>query len=73
MSSNFNVKIKECAVLTSDEVHIWSASLSEDENDIDYFTSLLSQDERERASSFRFSKDQHQIYNFSWHFEELIG
>lgn len=59
MSSNFNVKIKECAVLTSDEVHIWLASLSEDKNDIDYFTSLLSQDERERASSFRFSKDQH--------------
>lgn len=44
--------------LNANEVHIWSASLLEDKNNTDYFYSILSEDERERAGSFRFSRDQ---------------
>jgi 4'-phosphopantetheinyl transferase len=44
--------------LNFDEVHIWSACLSENEASLPYFTSLLSQDEQERASHFKFSRDQ---------------
>lgn len=44
--------------LKSDEVHIWSACLPDHENDLAYFISILSQDECDRAKSFKFSKDQ---------------
>ena len=44
--------------LNENEVHIWSASLLEDKNNMDYLYSVLSEDERERANSFRFFKDQ---------------
>ena len=47
-------------MLSSDEVHIWLASLSETNDDFVYFASLLSKDEHERANSFRFSRDQRQ-------------
>lgn len=40
------------------EVHIWFASLLEDKNNTDYFYSILSEDERERAGSFKFLRDQ---------------
>ncbi|MBP6952678.1 MAG: 4'-phosphopantetheinyl transferase superfamily protein [Alphaproteobacteria bacterium] len=53
------MKLKLCT-LKSDEVHIWSASLSEAKNDVAYFASLLSKDEHEQANSFRFYKDQKQ-------------
>lgn len=43
--------------LKSGDVHIWSASLL-DENNINYFYSILSADERKRADSFKFFKDQ---------------
>ena len=46
--------------LESKEVHIWLASLLEAKIDVAYFASLLSEDERERANSFRFSRDQEQ-------------
>lgn len=49
---------KNSFLLNSGEVHIWSACLSKNENEISYFTSLLSQDEKEKASHFKFSKDQ---------------
>lgn len=44
--------------LNENEVHIWSANLLENKNNMDYFYSVLSEDERERAGSFRFFKDQ---------------
>ena len=47
--------------LKSDQVHIWSASLVENEKDTDFFTSILSEDERERSKSLRFSKDRNQF------------
>lgn len=47
--------------LDSQEVHIWTAYLLENKNDVDYFYSILSRDERERASGFRFSTDQKQF------------
>ncbi|MBY0272897.1 MAG: 4'-phosphopantetheinyl transferase superfamily protein [Alphaproteobacteria bacterium] len=49
---------KDCFSLKFNEVHIWSACLSENETSLPYFTSLLSQDEQERASHFKFSRDQ---------------
>lgn len=59
MKFNSNMKLKKCT-FKPDEVHIWSASLSEVNNDVAYFSSLLSKDEHERANSFRFYKDQRQ-------------
>lgn len=44
--------------ISGDEVHIWSASLLEHEYKFEYFLDILSQDERERAQSFRFCKDK---------------
>jgi len=41
-----------------DEVHIWAASLLDHNKDIDYLKSTLSQDEQQRTSHFKFSKDQ---------------
>lgn len=49
---------RESLQLNADEVHIWSASLFEDKNNTNYFYSILSEDERERANSFKFSRDQ---------------
>ena len=56
-----NIHFKKYPILKSDEVHIWSASLLENKNDIAYCISILSEDECERASSFRFFKDQKQF------------
>jgi len=52
------MKSQEFPELNANEVHIWSACLLGDENNMDYFYSILSEDERERAASFRFFKDQ---------------
>ena len=49
---------QESPELNENEVHIWSACLLENKNNMDYFYSLLSEDEHERASSFKFFKDQ---------------
>jgi len=49
---------KEYHPLKLNEVHIWSACLSENESQMPYFASLLSHDEQERASCFRFFRDQ---------------
>ncbi|MBW8308812.1 MAG: 4'-phosphopantetheinyl transferase superfamily protein [Candidatus Paracaedibacteraceae bacterium] len=61
MGISSHVNSAEYSQLKSDEVHIWSASLLGGERDIAYFLSILSEDERERAKSFRFSKDQNQF------------
>lgn len=53
-----NMELQEFPDLKVNEVHIWSSSLLEDGNNMDYFYSILSEDEYERASSFRFFKDQ---------------
>lgn len=44
----------------SDEVHIWLAYFPDNYEKLDYFTSLLSEDEMEKAANFRFLKDQKQ-------------
>lgn len=48
------MKLKKTELLKDDQVHIWSASLSEVESDISYFVSILSEDELEKAHRFRF-------------------
>ncbi len=55
---------KKHPLLKPDEVHIWSACFSENKSKSAYFLSLLSQDEKERASEFRFFRDQ-QKYTIS--------
>lgn len=52
------MKSRKFLTLTLNEVHIWPASLKENKNNLFYFYSLLSKDEKERANSFKFSKDQ---------------
>lgn len=51
---------KKFPTLKSDEIHIWSASLSETKNNVAYLASLLSEDEHERANSFKFPIDRNQ-------------
>lgn len=46
--------------LKADEAHVWITSLADAHNDIVYLTSLLSEDEYERANSYRFTKDRNQ-------------
>ena len=52
---------KKRITFQSDEVHIWSACLSDNEIDINYFISILSQDEYERANNFKFPKNKKQF------------
>lgn len=61
MSSNFKIKPRQHVEIQSGEVHIWLASLLDNEKDITYYVSVLSRDEHERAKSFRFSKDEKQF------------
>jgi 4'-phosphopantetheinyl transferase len=44
--------------LRKNEVHIWSAFLEGNKNNLFYFYSLLSEDEKERSNTFKFSKDK---------------
>jgi 4'-phosphopantetheinyl transferase len=52
------MKLIKHPLLKPNEVHIWSACLSKNESKATYFSALLSGDERERASCFKFSRDQ---------------
>ena len=45
-------------LLPSNEIHIWSACLLENEPNIPYFLSTLSKDEYHKARNFKFQKDQ---------------
>jgi 4'-phosphopantetheinyl transferase len=47
--------------ISKDEAHIWSASLLTHEYNLEYFLSILSKDERERAERFKFYKDKKQF------------
>lgn len=47
--------------LSSDKVHIWAASLLDHEYNLEYFLSVLSEDEHKRARSFKFYKDMKQF------------
>ena len=58
MNLSSNLQSKLIPSLKSDEVHIWSACFSDNEKDINYLSSLLSEDEHQRANRFRFPKDQ---------------
>lgn len=53
------MKTEPFPILNPGEVHVWSTSFLNHQNDIDYFSSLLSQNEREQAESYRFYKDQY--------------
>lgn len=55
------MKLELIPIIKSNEVHIWSASLLDHQNDISYFSSLLSQNERKQAESFRFCRDQYRF------------
>jgi 4'-phosphopantetheinyl transferase len=44
--------------LTDSDIHIWCASLSASPEDLFHYTSLLSNDELERAKRFYFEKDR---------------
>jgi 4'-phosphopantetheinyl transferase len=42
----------------SDEVHVWTASLSRPPEEVERFEGLLSEDELQRAARFRFGRDR---------------
>lgn len=52
------MKPSTSSLLKENEVHIWSVFLPKYQKDKDYFLSLLSKDEYERAYSFRKDRDQ---------------
>ena len=58
MNLNSKLQPKALSPLKLEEVHVWSACLPDNERDINYFASLLSEDECQKADSFRFPKDQ---------------
>lgn len=58
---NERVEKQDFSELKENDVHIWSICLLEYKNKIDYFSSILSKDECERARSFKFFKDQRQF------------
>ena len=55
---NCKVKLVENQTIDSKEVHIWLASLIENEKDILLYQSILSQKELNKANNYKFLKDQ---------------
>ena len=53
-----SIKIKP---LLSNEAHVWHVNFSKQLNKIPFFISLLSKDEKEKASKYRFEKDKNQF------------
>ncbi|WP_052143796.1 4'-phosphopantetheinyl transferase family protein [Wocania ichthyoenteri] len=47
--------------LTSNLAHLWQVNFSQQLNNISFFLSLLSVSEKEKASRFRFKKDENQF------------
>lgn len=47
--------------LSSDEVHVWSASTNVDEKQLQYLQAIISEDEQKRAARFYFEKDSIQF------------
>ncbi|OJW54543.1 MAG: hypothetical protein BGO67_10135 [Alphaproteobacteria bacterium 41-28] len=58
MTKTCKVKLVENQTIDPKGVHIWLASLIENERDILLYQSVLSQKELARASNYKFSKDQ---------------
>lgn len=50
--------ITEKIILHENEVHIWKVNLEDNISDIEYFRSILSDDEIKRADRFYFEKDR---------------
>lgn len=53
--------MRNISIPSFDEVHIWSACLTENASDIPYFFSLLSEDEQKKVSNLRFTKDKNKF------------
>ncbi len=56
-----DLKSKNFPSLSEDEIHIWSAYLPSHVKDVSCFETILSEDEREKAYHFKFTKDQEQF------------
>lgn len=60
MNKKANQILKDIPDLNSNEVHIWLASFLENDEYLDDFTSVLSEDEKQKVTNFKFLKDQKQ-------------
>lgn len=60
-------------VLRQAEVHIWRSALTFQEKQIQRLYSLLSEDEKNRTSSYRFEKDRHQFIQGRGMMRILLG
>lgn len=60
---NFKVdaKVKLYEVLKEEEAHIWSLYLPNQKRNIEYLSSILSNDEKKKANNFKFTKDREQF------------
>lgn len=47
--------------LLPNQTHLWYIKFNKQLNNVPFFTSILSDDEKEKASKFRFKKDQNQF------------
>ena len=60
MNKKANQILKNIPNLSSNEVHIWLANFLENDEYLDDFTSVLSEDEKQKATNFKFLKDRKQ-------------
>jgi 4'-phosphopantetheinyl transferase len=59
--------------LRSGEVHLWSSTLEKSQETLDYYASLLSQEESARASKYVFRRDQAHFTLCRGILRELLG
>src|SRR3989338_3710426 len=54
----FAPKTKQHGALKQEEVHIWSLFLPSQKRNIEYLSSILSNDEKKKANNFKFTRDR---------------
>lgn len=58
--NNYRLPVRNIPCLKSDDIHLWTAYLPDNKQDISYYKSILSEDERLKAKNFKFFKDMEQ-------------
>ncbi|HEX8737852.1 MAG TPA: 4'-phosphopantetheinyl transferase superfamily protein [Pyrinomonadaceae bacterium] len=59
--------------LPTDEVHVWRASLSQTQKNLEFCRETLAEDERERAARFHFERDRHHFIAARGILRQLLG
>ncbi|HEY0462316.1 MAG TPA: 4'-phosphopantetheinyl transferase superfamily protein [Pyrinomonadaceae bacterium] len=59
--------------LPPDEVHVWRASLSQTQKNLQFCWEMLAEDERQRAERFHFERDRHHFIAARGILRQLLG